>query len=443
MSEFPALLPPPAPRRALLHDELHARPVAPIRVPALVTHLALLNQGVTADDEKAHLAELLAEYRVPMPTDGSDASFLQVSLPELSLKWERHREFSSYSLTQPLDQAQLRDAEEPDLLGLVPVPPAWLRGIPGRTLVAVQLVFLGSGGADAEQAAERAQRLLGPGRLLGSAVKTGSARLFTTYRLRADGTSRFAVLCEDDVTEGRAGRIAASLLETETYRMLALQALAPARRLAPRLAEVESRLAGLTHAIDESREPDQVLLHDLMLLAAEIETDIATHRVMFAATHAYFDIVQDRIDDLRGTSLPGLMGVFTFLRRRLLPAMATIEATDQRLADLSERTARAATLLRTRVEITTEAQSQELLKALHQGQRVQLRLQETVEGLSIAAIAYYVVGLLGYLGKGLKAGGLHLNLDLFTGSTVPLVVLAVWFTLRRVRAKLRGPDGEP
>jgi len=29
--------------------------------------------------------------------------------------------------------------------------------------------------------------------------------------------------------------------------------------------------------------------------------------------------------------------------------------------------------------------------------RLQLRLQTTVEGLSVAAITYYVVGLLGYL----------------------------------------------
>jgi uncharacterized membrane-anchored protein len=106
--------------------------------------------------------------------------------------------------------------------------------------------------------------------------------------------------------------------------------------------------------------------------------------------------------------------------------------------ELSERVARTADLLRTRVEVTAEAQSQDLLRELRRGQAVQLRLQETVEGLSIAAISYYVVGLLGYGLKGLKSAGVHLDVELAMALSIPVVVVAVWWTLHRVKRHLRG-----
>ncbi len=439
----PRRLPPDAPARRQLHDEVHARPVARIRVPALVTHLALLTDGVSAREEQDHLCGLIDGCDGAF--DRSDPMFAQVAMPGFTLRWERHGEFSGYTVTQPLDPQALAGASDPDLLAMVPVPPQWLATIPGRTLVATQLVLLRSGGESADEAAGAASRLLGASWLTGSSMKDGSARLYTSYQLRADGTSRFLVLC-DDVSEGRTGRMAVSLMELETYRVLALRAFRPARALAGTLPAVENRLAELTQGLERAGGPqdgDEALLHDLIQLAAEIETDLATHSTLFSSSRAYFDIVQQRIDDLRGSALPGMMGVFTFLRRRMLPAMATVQSTAERLADLSERVDRAGDLLRTRVDITTERQNQELLRSLDRGQRLQLRLQETVEGLSIAAITYYVVGLFGYGGKALKAAGVHLagaalNPDLVTGLAVPVSVVGVWWTLRRVKRRLHG-----
>lgn len=429
----PRLLPADAPTRQLLHDQVHARPVARIRIPALVTHLAVLNADVPPERESAHLCELVESCHEVF--DRSDPGFVQVALTDFTLRWERHGEFSLYSVTQPLDQGTLLAHGEPDLLAMVPVPREWLAAIPGRTVSAVHVLLLTSQSEAADEAAAMAQQLLGPGRLFGSSVKEGSARLFTTYRMRSDGMSRFLLLC-DDVTEGRTGRMTTSLTEMETYRVLALQAFRPARELSSTLPAVEARLAKLSEAMEEDGGDDRALLHDLMQLATEVETDLTTHSTRFAATRAYFTIVQQRIDDLQGTSLPGMMGVFTFLRRRLLPAMATVEATATRLGELSQRIDRAGDLLRTRVNITTEAQNQELLRSLGRGQRLQLRLQETVEGLSIAAITYYVVGLLGYGGKALKAVGLHINPDIATGVLVPFAAAGVWWTLRRVKARI-------
>ena len=46
------------------------------------------------------------------------------------------------------------------------------------------------------------------------------------------------------------------------------------------------------------------------------------------------------------------------------------------------------------MDLATEMQNQQLSEKLTRGQDMQLRLQSTVEGLSIAAISYYVVSLL-------------------------------------------------
>ena len=442
-------LPIDAARRRLLHDEIHARPVAPLQMPALVTQLAVLNRSTTVRDVQrlATAFDRTASDRTADDRTAGDGepTLVHLTLPELTLRWERHSEYSLYAVTQPVDPAELWADDDPDLLSLVATPPDWLAEIPGETLVALQVViarepgWTGTDGRTARPAEtlDRARRVLGTDHLLGSAIRDGSAQVFTTYTLRDDGTSRFLVLC-GDVSAGRVGRTATELADLETYRTLAMMAFPAARELQPRLTEVEAQLAEFARAIDEGHVDDATLLHGLMGQAAQVETDMATYSTRFAATRAYYGIVQRRIEDLRGTSVPGLNGVFTYLNRRLIPAMATVEATSDRLSSAAEHLGRAADLLRTRVDITTEAQNTELLRSLRDGQRMQLLLQETVEGLSIAAISYYVLGVIGYLAKGLKAAGLHLNTDLVTGAAIPVVVAAVWWTLHRTARRLRG-----
>ena len=107
------------------------------------------------------------------------------------------------------------------------------------------------------------------------------------------------------------------------------------------------------------------------------------------------------------------------------------------MALLSERISRTSALLRTRVDIATEAQNQLLLEKLTRGQEMQLRLQTTVEGLSIMAISYYAVSPLLYASKALHAAGLPVNAEMATGALIPLVLWAVWRTTRRIHDKFK------
>jgi uncharacterized membrane-anchored protein len=198
----------------------------------------------------------------------------------------------------------------------------------------------------------------------------------------------------------------------------------------------ERELADITTALQSKAAQDQGLLDRLIGLAASVELITAEHAYRFAATAAYDKLVRERIAELRESPISGTQTIGEFMQRRLSPAMATVAATAQRLSSLSERISRTSALLRTRVDIATEEQNSQLLAKLTKGQELQLRLQTTVEGLSIAAISYYVISLLLYLGKAGKAAGLPIHPEMAAGAFVPLVLWVVWRMNKRIHDKL-------
>jgi uncharacterized membrane-anchored protein len=73
---------------------------------------------------------------------------------------------------------------------------------------------------------------------------------------------------------------------------------------------------------------------------------------------------------------------------------------------------------------------------------LQLRLQETVEGLSVVAISYYLVGIVSYVAKALKGAGLPIEPDLAVGLAVPVVLFLVWSGVKRIRQVVTGGEHE-
>jgi uncharacterized membrane-anchored protein len=145
------------------------------------------------------------------------------------------------------------------------------------------------------------------------------------------------------------------------------------------------------------------------------------------------------VQELREERVEGLQTIDEFLERRLAPAMRTCEAVMARLETLSARIARAGELLRTRVDVALEAQNSDVLRSMNRRAKMQLRLQQTVEGLSIAAISYYLVGLVGLVGyaaKAAKTTGLSLDVDIVTGLSIPVVVGLVGAALWRLRRQV-------
>jgi len=112
-----------------------------------------------------------------------------------------------------------------------------------------------------------------------------------------------------------------------------------------------------------------------------------------------------------------------------------VRSTRDRLQAMADRAMRAGELLRTRVDVERSAQNQALLESMDRRADMQLRLQKTVEGLSVVAISYYAVSLAGYLLYPL-AGPLGVSKGMITAAVTLPVVAAVWWLVRRIRAKI-------
>ncbi len=426
-------IPPSHPLRAELNDEVHARPPEALTPPSRISHLALIPpEGAPRDQALAAVQDLARRFGAPPPPAG--AAHYSADFGPFRLKWERHTEFSRFMVI-------VRGvAADPFATTAVNVLPAdWLAALPGRVIAAQQVALVADDGAPLDLAALSARYFAG-NHLIGAEVSAGRATAITDFRIQPDGFSRF-LLIDRGTGERQAGRIVQRLLEIDTYRVMALLAFPLARELSPVLAAHERELAAVADALVACGENDEpVLLDRLTRLAAETESGEARNRYRFSAAAAYYEIVRQRIEDLREGRIEGLQTVREFTERRLAPAMNTCLVMAQRQEMLSQRVARATQLLSTRVDLTRERQNQALLASMDRRARQQLRLQQTVEGLSVAAITYYVVGLIAYAAKALSDSRVPIRDDVVIGLAVPLVAAAVFFATRRVRRRMEREE---
>lgn len=413
------------PLRRLLHDEVHARPYEALTPPIRASHLAFLSGEDGAAAERAHVADLCGRYGVAPPTEFGN--FLSLELGPFRLRWERHSEFATYTFfcgggsgAPPIEA----------------VPPAWLAGIPGGRLVAMHVAVVP--GEENETTPEAGTAGFVSDILAGSLLADGKALAWTDFRIGPDGFERM-LLRDRGMSPRQAGRLVQRLFEIETYRLMALLALPLAREIAPQLSPLEGELSEIALATSVARGLDEErrLLARLTMLAAEVERLSAGGNYRLSAAKAYYALVERRIAELRETRHEGLQTIGEFMDRRLAPAMRTCVSASERLESLSVRISRAGQLLRARVEVALEGQNRDLLESMNRRAQLQLRLQQTVEGLSVAAISYYLVGLVGYAAKAAKSAGAALNAELVQGISIPLVVLFVFLGVRRLRRMLR------
>lgn len=410
------------PSRGTVLAEVHARPFLPSPTPRRFVHFGFVTDAASSVADRARLSAYCEGLGLPAPV--AQARHHRIELADAGLRWEQHSEFTTY--TWEVDgeggafERPVRAASE-----------AMARlGVPGALLVAVDLHLMPDAGAPAFEAVFDASSLAA------SSVDGDGALAATDFRPDSHGFVRILVL-DRALTPPRAGALVQRLLEIETYRLFALLGLPEAQRLAPSVAGVEAALTRITGTMAESREleSDSALLDELTDLAATLEADATTAAFRFGASRAYDSIVEQRLEAIDERPVAGSPTIAAFLARRMAPAMRTCFALEARLADLSRRLAWSAELLRTRVDVQIERQNRDVLAALNERTRMQLRLQATVEGLSVAAVSYYVVALATYLWKGLRGAGFGPDPEVATAFSIPIVVGAVWVLVRRIRRR--------
>ncbi|MDR2173993.1 MAG: DUF3422 domain-containing protein [Burkholderiales bacterium] len=418
------------PLRDTLDREFHARPYENVQPPLRVIHLVMVSEPSKTGKMHEHVVRLCQHFGVAAPVLDNAAHFSTRCSETMSLKWERHQEFSTYTFfISGAFYEPFSDALETLLLTTS------LGGIPGDLLVATQIAF--EPASAPARSLEQLHEIFGTANLVGSEVSSGNASVFSDFLACQGGFSRILVR-DHNPTGHQPGRLVQHLLDIETYRAMAILGFPRMRSLTQELSRMEQHLSDLTASMsqDTDHERDKQILKELMRLAGETEHISASSSYRFSAGRAYHALVQHRLEELRETRIDGLPLIREFLERRFSPAMRTIEAAHERLERLSQRVARAATLLRTTVDVALAEQNSSLLTSMDQRVKLQLRLQEMVEGLSIVVIGYYLTGLLGYGYKALARLGVPIDVDITIAATIPFVLLGIWLTVRWRRKKL-------
>ena len=412
------------PQRDAVLGEVHARPFHPLAAPRRLLHFAFMTDAAAARADRQALATFCERQGMAGP--GENAKHHRLTVGDMALRWEQHSEFTTYTADVPGDPSK---PFFPDPRAL-PTPFVGLPA-PGPLLVAVDLHLLPS------SASVDLDTLFDPMSLAVAQVVQGAAIAATDFRAVRDGFVRIAVL--DRSLDGKAaGALVIRLLEIETYRILALYGLPLAQRLAPSVGAAEQELARISNAMaaTEGLEADNRLLEQLTGLAARSEAEATEAAFRFGASRAYDGIVQQRLQAIKEEPYGSYPTISSFLSRRMAPAMRTCQMLQERQADLSRKLTRAANLLRTRVDVEIERQNRDLLHSMNDRARMQLRLQQTVEGLSVAAISYYVVSLGAYVFKALKElGWLPVDPGVATALFVPVSILGIAYTVRRIRRR--------
>lgn len=418
-------------QRTALHNEIHARPPESMHAPLAISHVVMVCDARQREASRAHLAALLRNHHLPQPD--AQSTHLRMDVGAFRLRWELHTEFVSWSFSRAIEAGGFGEREPPT--ALQSVPHDWLAGLPGECLTALHLWALPARGNDG---ATLVRHMLHEDTLVGSMVTEGLGEVYTDFALHPDGFSRM-VLLAGAMTPRRLGRLVQRLLEIDTYRMAALLGLPAAREASQLLGYAERELAALAESIRVAgRDEEPQLLDRLTRLAGQVESHYAATHSRFSASAAYFELVDRRIADIGEARIAGLQTLGEFIGRRISPARATCEWSVRRQDALSQRVSRISNLLRTRVEIEQQQSSKELLAAMNTRQGLQLKLQATVEGLSVAAITYYIVGLVSYLAKGAHAIGWPWSPESTAACAIPVVALGVWWSLRSLHHRVMG-----
>jgi uncharacterized membrane-anchored protein len=413
----------PHPLRGAVLGEVHARPFAAISPPLRILHFAFMTDAELAARDRAAFGEFVAARGHRGPDAAS--KHYRVAFADSAVRWEQHAEFTTY--TWELASHDTKPFARPggDLQKAMLQLPQ-----PGPLMVAADLHFLA-----AEEGGEW-QKAFDPEGLVAFDTETGDALAATDFHAANDGFVRILVL-DRGMSPLRAGIFVQQLLELETYRTFCLLGLPEAQRLQPAVRRIEQALGEITAEMTKSEglAANKALLHRLMAVAGELEAGATQSQFRFGATRAYSEIVRARLASLRERPIDGLQTMTAFMDRRLMPAMRTCFSMQDRQADLSYKLMHAANLLRTRVDIDVEEQNGNLLKAMSERTRLQLRLQQTVEGLSIAAISYYVAGLLGYVLDILPGTAFVVDVKYIKAAMTVAIVAAITLIVLRIRRR--------
>ncbi|WP_246450014.1 DUF3422 domain-containing protein [Qipengyuania soli] len=409
--------------RQQINTEMHLRRWPPLNAPAYL----LQNLRIVAPEERDAENELVGRWLDSSAPLDPTCRHVSGSLPGgTPFTWERHTEGSTITVFH--DGAPEKLALDDTLRKL--------DSLPGKVLRATEIILVAS---------ERDAHSILPGlkfndgELVSSQIG-GAMRFWSDFRLHERRYGRVLVAtCGAEA--GTISRIVQQLQELGNYRNLALLALPTVRRQWAELDGAEAELGRIAERVSDPATNDDDLLEGVSELSLNIANLTNEVGYRLDATRAYAELVSERLEDLAPEPIGNHQSLTSFTRRRLMPAVRTCAAHRDRLLILSQRAANLTALLRARVETRIENQNARLLGSMERTSQRQMRLQQLVEGLSIFALAYYGVGLLGYV---LDAMDEHQGLPthaMIKAWAVPVFMATIWLGIHAVKRRILADDG--
>ncbi len=407
-----------------LYAEIHARPLPSVTLPSSAWQV-LIKTTRTESREMLKSFYLLNEQSPPESQPTANSYVMQLDGCEVRL--ETHREFCSFLFIQHhVDEASILDEK-------APYSTEWLDGLPGKLLIRNSVKLIPDHYQEIDK--QRMQNYFDGERIVGSYLLNSQATVWTSFRLHND-SARYVVFVAD-LSSVRTGYLLQQLVEFEAYRIMALLGFPRAKGLVQDLAKMDETLADILRRLpDAEHHAEQELLLEITRLSTKIEALQVDASYRFRATRAYNELVNERLANLKEEPFEEMATISTFLTRRFSPAIRTCESVQEELNQLSTRVDSASRLLQVRVNLSMEEQNKQLLASMDQRGHEQLRLQETVEGLSVAAITYYIVGLLEKLYKLSDKLPWSVDSKTLTALSIVPVALFVWLGVRRVRTAI-------
>ncbi len=323
--------------------------------------------------------------------------------------WERHTEASTLTLILPHDaSADVRTRFV-----------CWLELWPGAVVRATR-IFVFDNRRDID--AELATLGYASDEMVCCDVNAG-VRIWSDFGIHADGYGRL-LIAAGDVSNGERGRIVQRVQELGNYRNLALLGFPTVQQYGPQLDRLEAALSEHARRVAQSDQDDDVLLDELARISSELELIRSATGFRLSATAAYAEVAADRLASLHVRPVANFQSLTDFTERRLVPASRTCAVFRQRLSHIAERISGVMHTLDVRIDSRIKAQNLSLMRSMERSTQLQLRLQTLVESLSIIAAAYYLVGLIAYVVKGVAAIPSGSWSDLVVGAiTLPVVLL--------------------
>lgn len=409
-----------------LHQEIHARPYPKISSPCVISHIAFFHDEKEVDKEYDFINNLAKLYHVNGIAAGTNSYFQEFEY--FNLRWENHREFSTITIIRPMPGSIPANTSALDIF-----PDGGLDNFPGEAISATN-ISISSKFDD-----KLVESHLGKRPTIASNLLEKRVTIWSSLHLDKEGFTRYFMRENTDYEKGvgrkQLGRIVLKILEIETYRQMSLLALPVAKSIAPKASELGQQCAGILEHMTKINQPEQEshLLQELTGVAAEVEKLRASSSYRFSATRAYAELVNSRIEELEQQRVEGKDMLGEFIQRRFMPAIRTCKSVQLQLESLSKRLTRASDLLRTRVDQTIAEQNQKLLESMNHRSHMQLRLQQTVEGLSVAAISYYLISLLKIVLHGINGHAIEFDENLVLTISAPVVLLTIYIIVRNMK----------